>query len=127
MLDPTTILPKSQRWQCQRCGNCCKWPGDVNVSEAEVSEIAAFLEFTEQEFLDNYTRLRTDRQGLSLIEKENHECIFLDGNSCLINPAKPGQCRGFPNEWNFLGWRNHCEAVAMDENNQIIPHPTDKS
>ena len=128
MLDPTTILPESRRWQCQRCGNCCKWPGDVCVSNAEVRELAAFVGMDEDKFLEKYVRLRTDRKGLSLIEKDNHECIFLDGNSCVINEVKPNQCRGFPNQWNFLGWRDHCEAVAMDkESKEKVPHPTDKS
>ena len=39
-------------------------------------------------------------------------CIFLEGvNTCLIQPVKPEQCRGFPNAWNFPGWRDMCEAV----------------
>ena len=28
---------------CQRCANCCRWPGEVPVSEREIREIAAFL------------------------------------------------------------------------------------
>ena len=113
MLDPSTKLPKGQRWQCQRCGNCCKWPGDVRIDDDEVKTIADFVGLSEADFLDQFTRLRTDRRGLSLIEKDNHECIFLDGNTCKINDVKPNQCRGFPNQWNFIGWRDHCEAIAV--------------
>lgn len=98
---------------CQRCTACCKWPGDVRIEENEVSLIAQFLKLNEREFLNQYTRLRTNRQGLSLIEKENHECIMLDGNACRIHPVKPGQCSGFPNKWNFPGWRKVCEALAV--------------
>lgn len=64
-------------------------------------------------FIDDYTRLRMNRNGLSLIEKENHECIMLDGNACRINPVKPRQCRGFPNQWNFPGWQKVCQAKAI--------------
>ncbi len=108
-----TILEPDTYYVCQRCTDCCKWPGDVRLEEEEIPRIAAFLDLTETEFLDRFTRLRTNRQGLSLIEKENHECIMLEGNSCRIHPVKPSQCAGFPNKWNFPGWRQVCEAKAI--------------
>lgn len=108
-----TILEPDTYYVCQRCTACCKWPGDVRLEEEEIPRIAAFLDLSETEFLDRFTRLRTNRQGLSLIEKENHECIMLEGNSCLIHPVKPSQCAGFPNKWNFPGWREVCEATAI--------------
>jgi uncharacterized protein len=113
-----TVLNPTLFYQCQRCTACCKWPGDVRLEEKEIGSIATHLGLTEQEFLERYTRLRTNRQGLSLIEKENHECIMLDGNSCRIHPVKPAQCTGFPNLWNFPGWREVCEAIPVprDEN-----------
>ncbi len=98
---------------CQRCTACCKWPGDVRLEEEEIPRIAAFLEMSEPEFIGRYTRLRMNRKGLSLIEKENHECIMLEGNSCRIHDVKPGQCAGFPNKWNFPGWRQVCEAIPV--------------
>jgi len=104
-------------YQCDRCTVCCKWPGDVRVEDAEIEAIALFLGMEIQAFIDEFTRLRTNRSGLSLIEKENHECIMLEGKSCRINPVKPEQCRGFPNEWNFPGWQDVCQAkpIPMDE------------
>jgi uncharacterized protein len=106
-LDPSVF------YACQRCGNCCKWPGDVRIEEPEIAPMAAFLGMTEEDFLRTYTRLRTNRNGLSLIEKENHECIMLDGHSCRIHAVKPAQCKGFPNLWNFPGWRDVCEAIPI--------------
>jgi Fe-S-cluster containining protein len=50
---------------------------------------------------------------LSLTEKQNHECVMLDGRACRIHPVKPAQCAGFPNKWNFPGWRDVCEAVPV--------------
>ena len=38
---------------------------------------------------------------------------MLDGNACRIHPVKPAQCAGFPNKWNFPGWRQVCEAVPV--------------
>lgn len=107
------VLNPDVYYVCQRCTACCKWPGDVRIDENDVSAIAAYLEMEEAEFLTTYTRLRTNRQGLSLIEKENHECVMLEGNSCRIHAVKPSQCAGFPNRWNFPGWRNICEAIPV--------------
>ena len=83
------------------------------MEEDEISRIAGFLGLAEAEFIERFTRLRINRQGLSLIEKPNHECIMLDGNDCRIHEVKPEQCAGFPNRWNFPGWKEACEAVPV--------------
>lgn len=105
------VLDSSVHYVCQRCTACCKWPGDVRLEEDELQPIAEHLGIGLQEFIARYTRLRTNRQGLSLTEKDNHECSMLDGKSCRIHEVKPSQCAGFPNKWNFPGWREVCEAV----------------
>ncbi len=97
-------------YQCQRCTNCCRWPGFVNVTEAEIGQIASYLGMPERQFIETLTRLRPSRDGLALLDKENGECHFLEGRDCRIQAVKPGQCRAFPNEWNFPGWRESCEA-----------------
>ena len=107
------VLDPDVYYVCQRCTACCKWPGDVRIEEDEIPVMANFLNIDEAEFLDQFTRLRTNRQGLSLIEKKNHECIMLDGDSCRIHSVKPSQCAGFPNRWNFPGWRDLCEAIPV--------------
>lgn len=85
----------------------------MKVSEEEVETIAAFLGMETDAFIQKYTRLRTNRQGLSLIEKPDDSCVFLEGNACVINDVKPQQCRDFPNKWNFPGWRQVCEAAPV--------------
>jgi len=108
-----TVLEPGVNYVCQRCTACCKWPGDVRIEDQDVTSISAFLNIAESEFIAKFTRLRSNRQGLSLIEKENHECVMLDGASCRIHPVKPSQCAGFPNKWNFPGWREVCEAIPV--------------
>lgn len=112
-LNRQTVLDPRVHYACQRCTACCRWPGDVRVGDDEMGRIAGFLGLDESEFIQRFTRLRSDRQGLSLLEKENHECIMLEGDSCRIHEVKPAQCAGFPNRWNFPGWRDVCEAVAV--------------
>lgn len=107
-------MPKNGVWyQCQRCGNCCRWPGFVRLSEKDITDIAAFVGMSEPDFIQAMTRLRPKRDGLALIDKPNGECIFLDGIDCTIQSVKPEQCRGFPNTWNFPGWEESCEAIPV--------------
>ena len=104
----------STYYLCQRCGNCCRWPGDVRVTDEEVASIAAHVGLEVPVFVEKYTRLNANRTGLSLIDKPNGECIFLEGlNVCAIQEVKPHQCSGFPNEWQFPGWRDKCEAIEV--------------
>ena len=104
----------SERYLCQRCGNCCRWPGLVRVDENEIGAIAEFLGFTTDEFIDRYMELRPSRKGLMLKSNPDGSCIFLEGaNTCLIQPVKPQQCRDFPNKWRFDGWRKKCEAIEL--------------
>lgn len=107
MLDPEVW------YQCQRCTNCCRWPGDVRLAEGEAERIAGFLGMSEEAFIERYTRLRSDRKGLSLIERKDHSCIMLRDGGCRIHEVKPVQCAGFPNLWNFPGWREECEAIPV--------------
>ena len=108
-------LDSAKPWyQCQRCGNCCRWPGDVNVSDAEIPAIAAHLGMSQAAFIEDCTRINSKRTGLSIIDKPNGECIFLEGaNTCAIQAVKPVHCKGFPNAWNFPGWRDVCEAIEV--------------
>ena len=82
------------------------------MGEAEIDAIARHLGFGEHDFIQRYTRLRPERDGLALIDKgDSHACIFLEGRDCAIQSVKPTQCAGFPNTWNFPGWREVCDAV----------------
>ena len=97
-------------YECQRCTACCRWPGQVVLSDGEVARLAAFKGISEMEFIQKYTRLGHDRRGLALEEKPNGECIFLEGLDCTVQPVKPQQCLDFPNRWNFPGWEKVCQA-----------------
>jgi hypothetical protein len=104
-------MPATIYYQCQRCTACCRWPGFVKIGDTEIAALAAHLQLSEHDFIQHYTRLRPQRDGLALNDKENGECIFLEGNDCAVQAVKPVQCGGFPNTWNFPGWRESCEAV----------------
>ena len=100
-------------YECQRCTACCRWPGEVRVGEDEIRRLAGFLAISEDAFIQRYLRLRPDRSGLALAEKPNGECVFLAGEDCQVQPAKPKQCRDFPNLWNFPGFEKTCRAIPQ--------------
>ena len=77
----------------------------------EIAAIASFVGLTEDVFVERHTRLRPDRRGLSLLERDDHSCAWLEGKDCGLQAVKPRQCRAFPNDWNFPGWREKCDAV----------------
>ena len=97
-------------YECDRCTACCRWPGQVKITDAEITRMAAHLGISDEAFIRDYTRLNGTRSGLALQDKPNGECIFLDGNDCRVNAVKPQQCRNFPNLWNFPGFEEVCRA-----------------
>lgn len=101
-------------YQCQRCTNCCRWPGQVKLTASDITRASTLLGVSETDFIRDYTRLRVNRDGLALIDQPGGACVFLEGRDCRIQAAKPGQCAGFPNTWNFPGWREVCEAVPVE-------------
>lgn len=86
----------------------------MSLTDDEITRLAAYKGISEHEFIQRYTRLRKDRQGLALQERPNGECIFLEGNDCSVQPVKPQQCKDFPNLWNFPGSEKICRAVPIE-------------
>ncbi len=107
------------RYACQRCTNCCRWPGFVKLTDSDISAISNFLGLSEIDFIQEFTRLRPRRDGLALTDQPDGTCIFLEGRDCRIQPVKPIQCSGFPNEWNFPDWRDVCEAIEISETGKM--------
>jgi len=66
----------------------------VWVSLPEVAALAGHLGLLPEGFGRKYLRLVDDR--LSLIEKQNFDCVFLEGSRCSVYPVRPRQCRLFP-------------------------------
>ena len=85
----------------------------MRVTENEIAGIASHLGMEVADFIQDYTRLRPNRGGLALIDREDGSCFFLEGDACAIQAVKPQQCKDFPNAWNFPGWRDVCKAVEV--------------
>lgn len=100
---------------CQRCGACCRWEGDVCLTDEDITAIAAFLEMKEEDFIDKYCRIQKSRRGLSIIDAEDGACIMLTESGCRIQPVKPQQCKDFPYKWNFPGWESLCPGAGKSQ------------
>ncbi len=120
MPDPSAILEK---FRCLGCGACCRWPGYVRVTDAELPILAQAAGLTEAEFRDRHTRLTTDRRGLSLCENRDGSCEFLRAdNRCALYAVRPHQCRVFPFAWTAgpymaqcAGWRAASGAIGAGD------------
>ncbi|CCK78744.1 conserved uncharacterized protein, UPF0153 [Desulfobacula toluolica Tol2] len=100
--------PDLSKFKCLGCGACCRQPGYVKLKKNETDIIAAFLNMDVYQFIATFTILTKDRHNLSLIEKENGECVFLTLKGCRINDVKPEQCRDFPLKWKFTAFEKIC-------------------
>lgn len=104
-------------FHCRKCGNCCKIPGIVRLRGNDVKAMAASLSMAEEEFIEAYTGISPDRLSLSLKDREDGACIMLgDDNLCMVNEAKPSQCKDFPYRWRNASSFEYCEGLKGVQN-----------
>ncbi len=77
----------------------------------EVDAIASALEEDVYEVVDRYLQLMPDRRGLTVSQKEDGSCFFLERNRCRIENAKPRQCRDFPHHWRYDNVEEICRGL----------------
>jgi hypothetical protein len=100
-------------FECQFCGRCCGGgPGYVWLEESELREIARFLGLPAEDFRHLYVRRLW--RGMSLREKENYDCVLLDGNGrCTAYAVRPLQCRVWPFWPSNLGSREVWDEAGL--------------
>lgn len=87
------------RFECKNCGHCCSdEPGYVFLSQEDISNLSAGLGIDEKDFTDTYCRVVEfgALKMISLLEKENYDCIFLSDKGCMLYDYRPKQCRTYP-------------------------------
>lgn len=95
-------LPEElSRFQCHRCGNCCRGDGFVDMRPADIRRAAAYLDMEEADFLARFAKRQPDGKWFLIDQGDpDKSCVFLtEENLCRINPAKPQQCADFPERW----------------------------
>lgn len=96
------------RFKCQRCAECCKHVHKVIPAESlDIFRMAKHLQKTDpsitsyEDVVDRYLDpVPIDDSGFCILTLksvgEDDRCIFLDGNRCMIQSAKPRACRTYP-------------------------------
>ena len=86
-------------FKCQKCGACCRWTGHVLLTAADVTRLAAAAGIPEEQFIERYTVLASNRCQLSLADGPDGSCVLLEKGRCLLYESRPAQCRDFPHGW----------------------------
>jgi Fe-S-cluster containining protein len=88
---------KGLRFECTRCGNCCRNHGEyafVYLTEADLAAIPAHLGLPRAEFVARYC---TTDDGWTVLRMDQPACPFLGPDSgCTIYPVRPKQCATWP-------------------------------
>lgn len=80
---------------CQQCAACCR-ETRVDVSDAELAEIAGDLKQSPEDVIALYTE-PDPADGRRVLKQVGGQCVFLDGsNLCIVYESRPKACREFP-------------------------------
>lgn len=105
------------QFECQRCSKCCRYdPGYVFLTKNDLENAAQSLKISNDNFLNKYCR-KVEFGGfnrISLLERDNYDCIFWENGKCIIYNSRPVQCRTFPFWINYLEEEKDWKALAID-------------
>ncbi len=110
VMEEIELQKKLEKFECQRCNECCRKPGFVYLKEGEAERIAHFLQLPEMDFVNQFCDL-ADRRWLVLKKFPDEACIFLTQAGCSIHPAKPQQCLDFPFKWRTPSSFIYCQGL----------------
>jgi Fe-S-cluster containining protein len=81
------------RFECSRCGDCCRGPGYIWLSTGEIDRLAGHLDMSVDAFVRRYLRTVTGR--VALVDNTEGDCVFW-ADGCTVYAERPTQCRTFP-------------------------------
>jgi len=109
---------KGLKFSCQAgCGACCKVPGRVDVTEADIKNMANHFGMKEKKFISIF--LKKSKDGAVLEERDDNSCIMLGKTgACNVYPVRPIQCRTYPfwdeilaNDFTWLLEKKFCPGI----------------
>ena len=84
-----------QHVDCTACANCCRY-SVVSVNNSDIENIALYLGVAPEAAAHLYIVPDPDAPASRILRNSGDECVFLDGNLCMIYEARPKTCRDFP-------------------------------
>ncbi len=107
-----SFFSKGLHFECRRCSNCCRLtPGFVFLTVSDLKNLMKATGLSRADFSSAYCRLVNINgfKRVSLIEKNNYDCIFWANGGCTVYEHRPFQCRSFP------FWRSKLSSAAAWE------------
>lgn len=87
------------RFECNGCRQCCGGgPGYVWLSKSDLQDLSSLFEMDDDDFVKVYCRKVRVQEGyaISLKERKDFSCIFLEAHGCGVYDHRPAQCRSYP-------------------------------
>jgi Fe-S-cluster containining protein len=84
------------RFECQGSGKCCITRGKygyVYLSFKDRKRLAAYFGISPDTFTAKYAKKTEGRYHLKYTDRD---CLFYQGNRCMVYDARPWQCRTWP-------------------------------
>lgn len=127
------LADREFRFKCTGCGKCCTGePGNVFITDGDISRMAKKLGMSEKRFMKHHTRLTYDpdtkmrryslRETPSMTRPGDMNCEFLDDLTfrCRLYEVRPLQCRTYPfwpeiveSKHAWEGTSTSCRATRM--------------
>ena len=96
-MKPKPWYKNGLRFECTRCGACCRTHGEYShlyMEDVEIEAMAKHLGLSEAEFRTTYC---TEEDGWTVLRPGHEVCPFLgEENRCRVYPVRPMQCRTWP-------------------------------
>jgi Fe-S-cluster containining protein len=115
--DPELFQRATALFECTCCGTCCQGEGGIYLTEEEIQRISAFLNLSEDVFLERYCLKKNGKIYIHV--REDGYCHFSEKGLCTIHEVKPDPCRRWPffppmmtDPMNWETARNSCPALA---------------
>ncbi len=99
MQTSTTVKFENAKFECKRCGNCCRRREDIPLTLDDIFRISDFLNLDPDEFFNEYcVEVAADSGDVALpfLHREYYGCRFLEDGLCTINFVKPHVCKIMP-------------------------------
>jgi len=113
---------KALRFECTRCGDCCRRTGYVYLGSEEPARLAAHLGLELRQLEERFLQAHEDGSWMIVVDEAAGGCPLLAGDLCSVEEVKPGQCRAYPFWEELVGdraaWRKEarfCEGIGRGE------------
>ncbi|MCP3873204.1 MAG: YkgJ family cysteine cluster protein [Desulfobacteraceae bacterium] len=98
-------------FECQQCGDCCNGFGGTYVTKKDIINIANYIKFDPEKFIDRFCDSSGSRYVLT--RGKDGYCIFFDkAKQCTIHPVKPYMCKAWPFIQNVIKHPENWDAMS---------------